>query len=97
MLQECFDIMYTAATGAFDLFQRVLYRLDAVPVFIVMFFVSVVISLLIMPLRGGTPITSAKSDEIVTTSTSRTYNHKTGKYSPMKTTVTRTSRGRIKK
>lgn len=96
MLQEAFDIVYTAALGAFNVFQRIFARLDAVGYLVIIFFVATVISLLIVPLRGGSLVTSGSSDVVVTQTTTQTYNHKTKKFSPKKTTVTESRRGKRK-
>lgn len=80
MLSKCLDIMMDAANGAWAVFERIYAALPgSVSLLVVLFFVGIVISLIIMPIRGGTGISGASSDEVRETET-RTFNHRTGKW-----------------
>lgn len=80
MLTRVYQIVTDAALGALDVFRRIYEAIPgSVEALVVMFFVAVVVSLLIMPLRGGTPITGSASDEVRVTET-KTLNHNTGKW-----------------
>lgn len=77
MLNDALSMVYRAFAGAWSVFERMFARLDAVGVVLSIFFVSIVLSLIIAPIRGGS-LTTGASDGIRVTE-NRTYNHNTKK------------------
>lgn len=78
MLNDALSVVSKAFNGAWAVFERVFTRLDATGVVIAIFAVSIILSLIIAPIRGGS-LTTGASDGIRVTE-NRTYNHNTKKW-----------------
>lgn len=80
VLESAIVLVGRAVNGAWGVFERMTKAFPGlVPILVSMFFISLVISLIVMPIRGGSVLSSSPSDEVVTDT--RTYDHKTKKWS----------------